>query len=89
MALSLVSLILTFIEIARVASETLTPFAMVFMHVIKLTSAFAILALDIVVYTQRSEGNWSMVGLVVDSALMYNSSSSLEVVRREAVLIPE
>lgn len=44
---------------------------MVFMHVIKLTCALAILALDIVVYTQRSEGNWSMVGLVIDSALMY------------------
>ena len=44
---------------------------MVFMHVIKLTCALAILALDIVVYTQRSEGNWSMVGLAIDSALMY------------------
>ena len=44
---------------------------MLFMHSIKFTSALAILALDIVVYIERSEGNWSMVGLAIDSGLMY------------------
>ncbi len=39
-------------------------------HILKLTCALAILGLDIVVYINRSDGNWSTVGLAIDCALM-------------------
>lgn len=66
----MVSLILTILEVSRLFSETLTPFFLLASHVIKMTCAFAILGLDIVVYTQRSEGNWSLIGLAIDSGLL-------------------
>lgn len=67
---SLVSLILTFMEIAKVAAETLTPFSFIFMHVIKLTCSLASLALDIVVYLKFPDGEWSWIGLGMDSGLI-------------------
>ncbi|KAJ9148498.1 hypothetical protein NKR23_g4793 [Pleurostoma richardsiae] len=70
---SLLSLILTILEIARVTSERLTPMTMLFTHIIKLTCSFAILALDIVVYTARSEGHWSAVGLAIDCGLIFST----------------
>jgi len=57
-------------EIAKTAAETLTPFSFVFMHVIKLTCSLASLALDIVVYLKFPDGEWSWIGLGMDSGLM-------------------
>ncbi len=55
-------------------SETLTPFFMVCTHVTKLTLELAVLALDIVVYTTQSEGQWSQIGLAIDCLLLYVST---------------
>jgi hypothetical protein len=48
----------------------LTPFLMLGTHVIKLTLAFANLGLDVVVYLQRSEREYSIVGLAIDCGLL-------------------
>jgi len=58
------------LEIARKATERLTPFMMVCTHVIKLTLAFAVLALDIVAYLQRIDGDYSTIGLSLDCGLL-------------------
>jgi hypothetical protein len=68
--LSLLSLILTIVEVAKLASETLTPWAMFFTHVLKIVCTFAILALDIVIYMQRTDGYYSLAALVLDCLLM-------------------
>ncbi|EFX03787.1 hypothetical protein CMQ_715 [Grosmannia clavigera kw1407] len=68
--LSLVSLLLTILEVSRIFSENLTPFFLLASHIVKLTCAFAILGLDIVVYTQRTEGEWSIIGLAIDVGLL-------------------
>ncbi|GAB1317598.1 Transmembrane protein [Madurella fahalii] len=67
---NLISLVLNFIEIARKATERLTPFLMLCTHVIKLTLAFAVLALDIVAYLQRMDGHYSTIGLSLDCGLL-------------------
>lgn len=67
---SLIALILTIVEIARLAAEVLTPFFMLATHVVKLTLAFASLGLDVVVYLQRSEREYSIVGLALDCGLL-------------------
>jgi hypothetical protein len=53
--------------------ESLTPWTMLFTHVVKLTCASAILALDVVVYTQRKE-KYSLVGLGLDVSFLYVKS---------------
>lgn len=58
------------VEIAKTVSESLTPFLMLCTHIMKLTCAFGTLALDIVVYIQRSDQNYSIIGLAVDCALL-------------------
>ncbi|CAK7230404.1 hypothetical protein SBRCBS47491_007574 [Sporothrix bragantina] len=63
-------LVLTIMEASRLLAETLTPYFLLAAHVIKMTCAAAMLALDIVVYINRSEGNWSTVGLALDVALL-------------------
>ena len=68
--LSLLSVILTFVEVARLWSETLTPWTVLFSNIIKIVCAFAILALDIVVYLQRTDGHYSTIGLALDSIFM-------------------
>jgi len=68
--LSLLSVILTFVEVAKLGSETLTPWTMLFNNVIKLVCAFAILSLDVVVYSQRTDGYYSVVGLALDCVFM-------------------
>lgn len=68
--LSLLCVILTGLEVHRLVAETLTPFFLLACNVLKMTGAFSILALDIVVYTQRSEGNWSTIGLALDAAAL-------------------
>jgi hypothetical protein len=67
---SLVALLLTIVEIAKYSGDALTPFMMLATHVIKLTLAFANLGLDVVVYRQRSEKEYSVVGLAIDCGLL-------------------
>lgn len=67
---SLVALVLTIVEIAKYAGDALTPFLMLAMHVVKLTLALANLGLDVVVYLQRSEKEYSIVGLAIDCGLL-------------------
>ncbi|AEO59919.1 hypothetical protein MYCTH_2065741 [Thermothelomyces thermophilus ATCC 42464] len=67
---NLIALILNIVEIARMATERLTPFVMVFTQSIKLTLAFAVLALDIVAYLEHMDGHYSTVGLSLDCGLL-------------------
>lgn len=67
---SIASLLLNIIEMSRLISETLTPFFMLFTHIVKLTLAAAILGLDVVAYIQNIEGNWPIIGLAIDISLL-------------------
>lgn len=51
-------------------SETLTPWTMLFTHVMKLTSGLAILGLDIVLLVQKRETPYAIVSLAIDSVLL-------------------
>lgn len=75
--LSLVASICTFFEIYRYFAESLTPWTMLFTHVIKLTCAVAIMVLDIIVYTQRHDRHYSLIGLGIDAAFMYVADINL------------
>ena len=68
--LGLLCVVLTGLEVHRLVAETLTPFFLLACNVLKVTGAGAILALDIVVYTQRADGNWSTIGLALDAAAL-------------------
>ncbi|KAM5351771.1 hypothetical protein ACJ41O_004494 [Fusarium nematophilum] len=63
----------TFVEIAKYFAESLTPWTMLFTHVIKLTCAIATLALDIVVYEQRHDRHYSLIALGLDCAFILTS----------------
>ncbi|KAK3319839.1 hypothetical protein B0T19DRAFT_273157 [Cercophora scortea] len=67
---SVISLMLSIIEISRAATESLTPFTMLCTHVIKLTLAFAILGLDVTVYLKSLDGQYSIVALALDCGLL-------------------
>ncbi|KAK2034299.1 hypothetical protein LX32DRAFT_721277 [Colletotrichum zoysiae] len=67
---SLICLISTVYEVSRLAAETLTPWTMVFTHVLKIVCSLATLALDIVVFLQRKDSHYSVVGLVLDCFLL-------------------
>jgi hypothetical protein len=58
------------IEIAKTVTEKLTPLLMLGSNIFKLACAGAILGLDIVVYTQHSEANYSLIGLGIDCAVL-------------------
>jgi hypothetical protein len=62
--------VLTILEITKTVAEALTPFFMLATHVVKLTLAFVDLGLDVVVYLQRSDRNYSIVGLAIDCGLL-------------------
>jgi hypothetical protein len=67
--MSFIAALCTLIEIVKFMAQTLTPWTVLFTHVIKLTCASAILALDVVIYTQRKE-YYSLVGLGLDATLL-------------------
>ncbi|KAF6801050.1 hypothetical protein CSOJ01_12052 [Colletotrichum sojae] len=67
---SLVCLLSTIYEVYRLASETLTPWTMIFTHVLKVTCSTATLALDVVVFVQRKDSHYSVVGLGLDCFLL-------------------
>ncbi|PHH85974.1 hypothetical protein CDD83_10911 [Cordyceps sp. RAO-2017] len=74
--LSFVAAVCTLFEMARLVAEALTPWTMLFTHVLKLTCASAILALDIVVYVLRSDAHYSLVGLGLDTAMIITAVAS-------------
>ncbi len=67
---SVVSLLLSIVEISKYAAEALTPFFLLSSQVVKITLAVAELALDIVVYQMQSDRNYSIVGLALDCAML-------------------
>ncbi|GJC77707.1 hypothetical protein ColLi_00545 [Colletotrichum liriopes] len=67
---SLICLISTVYEVSKLAAETLTPWTMLFTHVLKVVCSLATLALDIVVFLQRKDSHYSMVGLGLDCFLL-------------------
>ncbi|KAK0725336.1 hypothetical protein B0H67DRAFT_598617 [Lasiosphaeris hirsuta] len=73
-AFSTLALILTILEIAKTATEALTPFAMLCTHVLKLTLAFAMLGLDVTVNVQGtgtgSDKDYAIVGLALDCGFL-------------------
>ncbi|KAK4192247.1 hypothetical protein QBC35DRAFT_244588 [Podospora australis] len=70
---NLISLVLTIMEIARYATERLTPFLMLSTHIIKLTLSFAILALDVVAHLRQMDGHYATIGLALDCGLLTSS----------------
>ncbi|KAL0939512.1 uncharacterized protein CTRU02_206122 [Colletotrichum truncatum] len=67
---SLICLVSTFYEVSRLAAETLTPWTMLFTHVLKFVCSLATLALDIVVFVQRKDSHYSVIGLSLDCFLI-------------------
>jgi len=67
---STVALVCTIWEIAKLATDSLTPFAMVCTHVLKFTVAFAMLGLDITVYLSQTDHAYSIVGLALDCGFL-------------------
>ncbi|TEA15081.1 hypothetical protein C8034_v002761 [Colletotrichum sidae] len=67
---SLICLVSTVYEIAKLAAETLTPWTMLFTHVLKIVCSLATLALDVVVFVQRKDSRYSLVGLGLDCVLI-------------------
>ncbi|KAI0878286.1 hypothetical protein GGS24DRAFT_487375 [Hypoxylon argillaceum] len=68
---SLVSLVVTFISIARFIAEVLTPLPLLFGCILNVVLSSVVLALDIVIYVQRKDKNYSVIGLGLDAALIF------------------
>ncbi|KAI0517036.1 hypothetical protein F5B22DRAFT_144554 [Xylaria bambusicola] len=69
-AFSLVSLLVTFISIARFIAEVLTPLPLLFGCILNMILSAVVLALDIVIYVQRRDRHYSLAGLGLDAALI-------------------
>ncbi|OAA73335.1 hypothetical protein ISF_00236 [Cordyceps fumosorosea ARSEF 2679] len=69
-AMSLIASLCTFVDAGRYYTESLTPWTMLFTHIVKATCAFAILALDVAVYVILSEEKYSLVGIALDSLFL-------------------
>ncbi|KAI1322330.1 hypothetical protein F5Y16DRAFT_42261 [Xylariaceae sp. FL0255] len=69
-AFSLLSLIITLVSIARFIAEVLTPLPLLFGSILNLVLSIVTLALDIVIYTERADSNYSLVGLGLDIGLI-------------------
>ncbi|KAI0404745.1 hypothetical protein F4802DRAFT_218765 [Xylaria palmicola] len=67
---SLISLVVTFVAIARFIAEVLTPLPLLFGCILNLVLSAAVLALDIVIYVQRRDRQYSVIGLGLDLALI-------------------
>ncbi|KAI0905972.1 hypothetical protein F4823DRAFT_109871 [Ustulina deusta] len=68
---SLASLVVTFISIARFIAEVLTPLPLLFGCILNVVLSSVVLALDIVIYVQRRDKNYSVIGLGLDAALIF------------------
>ncbi|KAI0439153.1 hypothetical protein F4803DRAFT_64116 [Xylaria telfairii] len=69
-AFSLLSLAVTFIAIARFIAEALTSINVLFGCILNLVLSSVVLALDIVIYVQRRDKRYSIIGLGLDTALI-------------------
>ncbi|ROT42749.1 hypothetical protein SODALDRAFT_319357 [Sodiomyces alkalinus F11] len=69
-ALPVISLVLTIYEIIRLLAETLTPWTMLFTHVVKTVCACVSLAADIVMYLERNDRHYTIAGLALDVVLL-------------------
>lgn len=67
---SFISIALTIAEIWEARSETLTPFFMLCIQLIKSTLASGMLGLDAAVYVRYSDRHYSVVGLALDCLLL-------------------
>ncbi|KAI0377240.1 hypothetical protein F5Y04DRAFT_264942 [Hypomontagnella monticulosa] len=70
-AFSFISLVITFVSIAKFIAEVLTPLPLLFANILNLVLASAVLALDIVVYVQYADRQYSLAGLIMDCTLMF------------------
>ncbi|KAI0429882.1 hypothetical protein F5Y09DRAFT_245540 [Xylaria sp. FL1042] len=68
---SLISLVVTFISIARFIAEVLTPVPLLFGCILNMVLSAVVLALDIVIYVQHKDKNYSLIGLGLDAALIF------------------
>ncbi|KAK0384450.1 hypothetical protein NLU13_8536 [Sarocladium strictum] len=68
--LSFMTACCTIFEMVRYWGEVLTPWTMLFTHVMKTLCALAIVALDIVVLTQLNDRHYSLVSLGLGGALL-------------------
>ncbi|KAI0129174.1 hypothetical protein BJ170DRAFT_682961 [Xylariales sp. AK1849] len=67
---STISFILNLVQIAKFIAEALTPFGMLFGNVVTSVFSLAILALDVVVYINHADKNYSIIALALDCALL-------------------
>ncbi|RYP69883.1 hypothetical protein DL771_005826 [Monosporascus sp. 5C6A] len=68
---SFVNFAMTLVSIAKFVSEVLTPSGMLFNCILSTVLALAILALDILVYMKHNDKQYSLIGLIVDSCLLF------------------
>ncbi|KAI0487056.1 hypothetical protein F4859DRAFT_510838 [Xylaria cf. heliscus] len=69
-AFSLISLLVTFISVARFIAEVLTPLPLLFGSILNVVLSSVVLALDIVIYVQRKDKQYSLIGLGLDAGLI-------------------
>ncbi|KAI1815098.1 hypothetical protein GGS20DRAFT_544914 [Poronia punctata] len=69
-AFSLTSLVVTLVAIARYIAEVLTPLPMLFGCILNLVLSVVVMALDIVIYIRRADKKYSIIGLILDIALI-------------------
>ncbi|KOS18180.1 hypothetical protein ESCO_002698 [Escovopsis weberi] len=75
--MSFVLALCTAVDVAKYFAETLTPQTMLITNAVKTACAVTILALDIVVYVQRRDQQYSLVGLVVDITLLCTTATTI------------
>lgn len=69
-AFSLFAFIVNAIQISKFIAEALTPFGMMVGNILCVTLSIAILVLDVVVYTQRTDRQYSIIALGLDCVLL-------------------
>ncbi|KAI0454714.1 hypothetical protein F5B21DRAFT_231991 [Xylaria acuta] len=70
-AFSLVSLVVTFVAVARFIAEVLTPVPLLFGCILNVVLSSVVLALDVVIYVQRRDKQYSLIGLGLDASLIF------------------
>ncbi|EMR70891.1 hypothetical protein UCREL1_2070 [Eutypa lata UCREL1] len=68
---SFISLVLTVSSVMKFVSEVLTPSSMLFNNILNTIFSLASLALDILVYVQHADKKYSLIGLAIDSVLLF------------------
>lgn len=67
---SLASLAIVLVQIAKFIAEALTPLGVLFGNIISLVLGSVILALDVVVYVQHADKQYSIMGIAMDCLLL-------------------